>query len=257
MAIVFKCLAYFIFHHAIGNCLQKACSGMLTVWMFNRYVVHCLARCATGSIHLALSISGAQAAKWVYRERCDLAGAALQVLPVPVFVCRCCCLLCWCSCSVADTQNCGGALWHFDESMVTALHSGRTATPPRGRRQEETKKEREKEAGLRANGWWGRQTQSRLNLWTYEKIDLEDVMRGIIEAKVKWGPNCREIKNSRMNVCQKEQVRATREGTPANGGSRGGWMSGTEEEHYIRWDIFYLFCWGHRQPVWHSQQDSA
>ncbi len=151
------------------------------LWMFNRYVVHCLAHCATGSVRLARTISGVHAAKWLYRERYDLAGAALQVLPVCVcvfvFVWRTYCLLCQGSCLVAGIQSCGSTLWHFDESLVTVLCSGRTAAPQSG--------------GRRQGGVGGGDTQSRLtgwlNVWTYEKIDLEDMTRGIIGAKVRWG----------------------------------------------------------------------
>lgn len=167
MAIVFKCLAYFIFHHAIGNCLQKACSGMLTVWMFNRYVVHCLARCATGSIHLALSISGAQAAKWVYRERCDLAGAALQVLPVPVFVCRCCCLLCWCSCSVAHTELWWRAvtLWWIDGHRAALGQDSNPSERKETRRDQKGKRERSGAKGERVVGQTDTKQTESMDIW--------------------------------------------------------------------------------------------
>lgn len=60
---------------------------VMYLWMFSRYAVHCFAHCATGSICLALNVSDVHAAKWVHGENCDLAGAALQILPVRERVC--------------------------------------------------------------------------------------------------------------------------------------------------------------------------
>lgn len=101
-------------------CLWKvfalACTGpmlLMSVDVQQICYVQCLAHCATGSIRLALSISGVHTAKRVYRLRCDLARAALQVLQylcVCVFVCKSYCLPCQGSCLVASIQSCSSVL---------------------------------------------------------------------------------------------------------------------------------------------------
>lgn len=139
------------------------------LWMFNRYVVCCLAHCATGSIRLALTNLGAHGAKWVYREKCDLAGAALQALPVYVCVCVSVQVLLFAlpgqlfSSGHTEPLQCAVTLWWIDGHCAVLRQDSNPQSE--GRRQGETKGEGWGVGGEMTATEGGRETQSWLTDW--------------------------------------------------------------------------------------------